>query len=139
MRIVVAREISYPQVIKHGNGKSPINGGFTITDQWSIFQHAVFDYQRVNIFNLLCSWQPKFPILFIPFTFACSGALPSTKSYAHSIFAEVFQTDNNVVIPITNLLCGDDSEAMVMLGTRSFLSLPHYPLGIKYGLLENPL
>ena len=30
-------------------GKSTINGGFDgkITDKWAIFQHAMFDYQRV--------------------------------------------------------------------------------------------
>ena len=28
-------------------GKSPMNGGFikNLTDKWSIFQHAIFDYQ----------------------------------------------------------------------------------------------
>ena len=39
----------YPLVIKHGNAKSARNWCFnrTITDQWSIFQPAMFDYRRV--------------------------------------------------------------------------------------------
>ena len=41
----------YPLVIKHGNGKSRINGGFgrKITEKWSTFRcHAMFDYRRVR-------------------------------------------------------------------------------------------
>ena len=41
----------YPLVIKHGKGKSPVNGCFnrTITLKWPIFQPVMFDYQRVAI------------------------------------------------------------------------------------------
>ena len=41
----------YPLVMKHGNGKSPLNGGFNrkITDKWSVFV-AMFDYRRVSNF-----------------------------------------------------------------------------------------
>ena len=40
---------AYPLVIKHGNGKSPVNGSFNrqISYKWSIFQPAMFDYRRV--------------------------------------------------------------------------------------------
>ena len=41
----------YPLVIKHGNGKSPYQWRFLarkITDKSSMFQQAMFDYQRVN-------------------------------------------------------------------------------------------
>ena len=43
------RDPTYPLVIKHGNGKSPVDKGFNkkITDKWSIFQHAMFDYRKV--------------------------------------------------------------------------------------------
>ena len=36
---------TYPWVIKHGNGKSHVNGGFNgkIIHEWWIFQHAMFD------------------------------------------------------------------------------------------------
>ena len=32
-------------------GRYPMNGGFhgKLTDKWSIFQHAMFDYRRVNL------------------------------------------------------------------------------------------
>ena len=41
----------YPLVIKHVNRKSPMNGGCItkITNKRSIFQPAMFDYQRVYI------------------------------------------------------------------------------------------
>lgn len=37
-------------VIKHGWKIAELNRGFTrkITDKWSIFQHAMFDYQRLR-------------------------------------------------------------------------------------------
>ena len=40
----------YPLAIEHDNGKSPMNGGFNgkISDQWSSFQHAMFDDRRVH-------------------------------------------------------------------------------------------
>ena len=41
-----------PLVLKHGNGKSPVNGGFKIFHRkvvytWSIFQQTMFDCRRV--------------------------------------------------------------------------------------------
>ena len=47
------------EFIPYGNqtwlaGKYPINGGFNrkITDTWSIFQPAMFDYRRVEVRGL---------------------------------------------------------------------------------------
>ena len=42
--------MKYPPVIKHGTGKSPMNESFSrkITDQWCIFQQAMFDYRRAS-------------------------------------------------------------------------------------------
>ena len=40
----------YHLIIKHGNGQSLINGVFNrkIADKWSICQHAMVDFRRVN-------------------------------------------------------------------------------------------
>ena len=44
-------EASYPLAIKHGVLENPRTEwrfiARKITDQWSIFQHAMFDYRRV--------------------------------------------------------------------------------------------
>ena len=39
-----------PLVVKHGNGTSPMNGGFSrkITDTWFSFQQAMFHDRRVH-------------------------------------------------------------------------------------------
>ena len=66
----------YPLVIKHGNGESPMNGRFRrkITDKWSSFQHAMFDYRRVYPhkipFNFHFIWfSDGFPIVFPWFSY----------------------------------------------------------------------
>ena len=48
-------DLVYPLVIKHGNGKFPMNGGFrrNITGKWSIFQHAMFDSRSVAIHMIM--------------------------------------------------------------------------------------